>query len=272
MNALAFAAPASFEYSSPSRKIWIFAAIVALAFHVGIGGSLLLEVDQQIDDSELGAPALAIGIDLVSPRFEPSNLPPGPESEASAASQPAAKQQLLTEQPELPKETPIESENPDRVVTQNDVKVPAEETPEVVLKQVAPAEASVAQEAAAPPSVATPVEAPQSVTVDQGIGVSRQRARLTWQRELMAHLDRFKRYPGERLQRNTEIVVDLTMDRTGRVVSASVSKSSGHNAFDEAAVAMVRRASPLPAPPPLVADEGLTFMLPVIFRSGTSGG
>lgn len=271
MNALAFAAPASFEFPSPSRKIWVFAAVVALVFHAGIGGSILLELDQQIDDSELGAPALAIGIDLVSPRFEPSNLPPGPESEASAVSQPATEQRLPAEQPDLPKETPTESENPDRVVTQNDVKAPAEETPEVAVKQVSPAEESVAQEAAAPPSVAAPVEAAQSVTVDQGTGVSRQRARLTWQRELMAHLDRFKRYPGERLQRNAEIIVDLTMDRTGRVVSTSVSKSSGHAAFDEAAVAMVQRASPLPAPPPLVADEGLTFKLPVIFRSGAGG-
>ena len=37
-------------------------------------------------------------------------------------------------------------------------------------------------------------------------------------------------------------------------------------AFDEAALAMVRRSDPVPQPPPLVADEGLNFTLPVIFR------
>lgn len=271
MNTLAFSTPAPFEHAAPSRKLWVFAAAVAFAFHLGIGGFILLELDQEADDSNLGAPALAIGIDLASPRFEPSNLPPGPESEASAASQAAAEQRQATVQPELPKETPTESENADRLVTQNDVKAPTEETPEVAVKQVAPSEESAAQEATAPPSVETPVEAPQSVTVDQGIGVSRQRARLTWQRELMAHLDRFKRYPGERLQRNAEIIVNLVLDRTGRVVSASVAQSSGHAAFDEAAVAMVKRANPLPVPPPLVADEGLTFKLPVTFRSARAG-
>jgi hypothetical protein len=40
----------------------------------------------------------------------------------------------------------------------------------------------------------------------------------------------------------------------------------GDAASDQAALAMVRRSDPLPQPPPLVADEGLNFTLPVIFR------
>jgi periplasmic protein TonB len=31
-------------------------------------------------------------------------------------------------------------------------------------------------------------------------------------------------------------------------------------------VAMLQRSNPVPPPPPLVADEGLTFTLPVIFH------
>jgi protein TonB len=52
----------------------------------------------------------------------------------------------------------------------------------------------------------------------------------------------------------------------GHVLSASIQKGSGDAAFDEAALAMVRRSDPVPQPPPRVADEGLTFTLPVIFR------
>jgi hypothetical protein len=33
------------------------------------------------------------------------------------------------------------------------------------------------------------------------------------------------------------------------------------------ALAMVRRSDPVPQPPPQVADEGLNFTLPVIFRA-----
>jgi TonB family protein len=52
----------------------------------------------------------------------------------------------------------------------------------------------------------------------------------------------------------------------GHVLSASIVKGSGDTAFDEAALAMVRKSDPVPMPPPLIADEGLSFTLPVIFR------
>ncbi|MGB8616981.1 MAG: TonB family protein, partial [Pseudolabrys sp.] len=109
-------------------------------------------------------------------------------------------------------------------------------------------------------------EAAKSTTLDQGTGQSRQRARVAWQKELLAHLDKFKRYPADRSQRSAEILITMTLDRMGRVLSASVTKGSGDEAFDHAAVAMVERASPVPPPPPLIADEGLDFSLPVIFK------
>jgi TonB family protein len=90
--------------------------------------------------------------------------------------------------------------------------------------------------------------------------------RATWQKELIAHLDKHKRYPAERPQKSAEILVSFALDRMGHVLSTSIVKGSGDRAFDEAALAMVRRSDPVPPPPPLVADEGLSFTLPVIFR------
>ena len=100
----------------------------------------------------------------------------------------------------------------------------------------------------------------------QGTGASAQRLRATWQKELIAHLDRHKRYPAERSLKSAEILVSFVLDRLGHVLSASVVKGSGDAAFDEAALAMVRKSDPVPRPPPTVADEGLNFTLPVIFR------
>jgi len=57
------------------------------------------------------------------------------------------------------------------------------------------------------------------------------------------------------------------LDRTGRVLSTSIVKGSGDAALDEAALAMIRRSDPMPQPPPAVADEGLTFTLPLIFKN-----
>jgi len=125
---------------------------------------------------------------------------------------------------------------------------------------------SVAAEATAMPSTEAVQEGPRSVAPAQGTGESAQRMRATWQKELVAHLDKHKRYPADRSQKTAEILVSFTLDRMGHVLSASIVKGSGDSAFDEAALAMVRKSDPVPMPPPLVADEGLNFTLPVIFR------
>jgi len=103
------------------------------------------------------------------------------------------------------------------------------------------------------------------VVVLADTGESAQRVRATWQRELMAHLDKHKRYPANALK-GAEILVSFVLDRMGHVLSSSVVKGSGDPAFDAAALSMLKRSDPVPQPPPLVADEGLTFTLPVIFR------
>ena len=61
-------------------------------------------------------------------------------------------------------------------------------------------------------------------------------------------------------------MVTFELDRTGHVVSSSIVRGSGDAAFDAAALEMLKRSDPVPVPPPLVADEGLSFTLPVIFR------
>jgi TonB family protein len=83
----------------------------------------------------------------------------------------------------------------------------------------------------------------------------------------MAHLDRHKRYPAEPALKKIEILVGFALDRKGHVLSESIVKGSGDPAFDEAALAMIRRSDPVPQPPPLVADEGLNFNVPVIFKA-----
>jgi periplasmic protein TonB len=256
------------ELPAPSKGIWIAAGLLALSLHLGFAAVAVWRFRADAEDADMGAPAMAIAIDLASPRLTPSQLPPGPDSEASVASPAVPEQKMPVEVAELPRGTAVESERPDRLVTLNDSKPVTEEAREVTPQMVTPTEASVAQEETAMPSVETPVEAAQSVTVDQGTAQSRQRMRVTWQRELAAHLDKHKRYPADRAQQEMQVILAVALDRTGRVVSASVATSSGDTAFDQAAMSMLQRASPVPAPPPLVADEGLNFTLPVQFRRG----
>ncbi|MFK0686400.1 energy transducer TonB [Ochrobactrum sp. BD61] len=73
-----------------------------------------------------------------------------------------------------------------------------------------------------------------------------------WQSRLMAHLERRKRYPSGARSRREEgtAYVRFRIDDAGNVLSASLARSSGFPELDNAVVDLVRRASPVPAPPP----------------------
>jgi len=250
----------------PSRRLWILAAVGALALH--IGGVALAVAHLRDDDADdtLGAPAIEVGLEMESPHLEATDLPAGPDTDASIASPALSEQKAEVKETELPKEVPTETEDPDRVVTPNESKKPQEDDPKVAAVATSASTESVAAEATAMPSTEAVQEGPRSVAPAQGTGESAQRMRATWQKELVAHLDKHKRYPADRSQKTAEILVSFTLDRMGHVLSASIVKGSGDSAFDEAALAMVRKSDPVPMPPPLVADEGLNFTLPVIFR------
>jgi TonB family protein len=249
----------------PSRKLWVLAGLAALALHIGGAALAIAHLRTDDPDDDLGSPAIEIGLEMMAPRQEATDLPPGPDTDASVASPALAEQQAVVKDTELPKAVPTETEDPDRVVTANEPK-PEKEEQEIAAVQTSASTESVAAEATATPSSEAIPEGPRSVAPAAGTGESARRMRATWTRQLIAHLDKHKRYPAQRQQKTAEIVVSFVLDRTGHVLSTAVVKGSGDTAFDEAALAMIRRSDPVPQPPPLVADEGLNFTLPVIFR------
>ena len=103
----------------PSRRLWILAGLAALALHVGGAALAVAHLRADLPDDSLGAPAIEIGLELTSPHLQATDLPPGPEAEASVASPAIAEQKAELKQTELPKDTPTETEDPDRVVTPN---------------------------------------------------------------------------------------------------------------------------------------------------------
>jgi TonB family protein len=250
----------------PSRRLWILAAVGALALHIGGAALAIAHLRSDDVDDSLGAPAIEIGLEMMSPHLEPTDLPPGPDADASVASPALAEQKAEVKETELPKDVPTETEDPDRAVTPDDQKKPKEDDAKLAAVQTSASTESVAAEATATPSSEAIQQGPRSVAPAQGTGESAQRMRATWQKELIAHLDKHKRYPASRSQKSAEIVVSFALDRMGHVLSTSIVKGSGDPAFDEAALAMVRKSDPVPQPPPIVADEGLSFTLPVIFR------
>lgn len=255
-----------FQEQKPSRRLWILAAVGALALHLAGAALAIAQLQEAEADNSLGATAIEVGIELASLRRETTDLPPGPDTDASVASPALAEQKAEVKETELPKDVPTESDDPDRVVAPNKSQKPKEDDPKIAAVQTSASTESVAAEATATPSSDAIPEGPRSVAPAIGTGETARRIRATWQKELVAHLDKHKRYPAERSQKSAEILVNFALDRMGHVLSMSIVKGSGDAAFDEAALAMVRRSDPVPQPPPLVADEGLSFTLPVIFR------
>jgi periplasmic protein TonB len=255
----------------PSRRLWAFAALGALVLHAGGGALAVAHLRTVEPDDTFGTAAIEIGLEMTSPRLEATDLPPGPDAEASVASPALAEQKAEVKETELPKDVPTESNDADRVVTPNSPSKPKEEDAKIAEVETSASMESLAAEATATPSSEAIPEGARSVASVLGTGASALRLRATWQKELIAHLDRHKRYPADRSQKSAEIVVSFVLDRMGHVLSTSIVKGSGDAVFDAAALAMVRRSDPVPQPPPAVADEGLNFTLPVIFKVKARG-
>ncbi|WP_456636559.1 TonB family protein [Bradyrhizobium sp. USDA 10063] len=113
-------------------------------------------------------------------------------------------------------------------------------------KQQASAEAKAALQAQAQVRQSERTAAAQTAS-----GVS-SLSPANWQSRLMAHLERNKRYPSgarSRGERGT-VYVRFAIDDAGNVQSASLARSSGFSELDQEVLSLVRRASPVPAPPP----------------------
>lgn len=249
-----------------TRTVWVVSALGAVAIHAACA-ALALGSMQTDDDQDLGAPAIEIGVVLASPQLDPTDLPVGPDTDASTAAPEVIEQKTVVEKTDLPKATPTETDDPDRVVSPNDNEPIKDVEPTKASVQAQPSQASVATAATATPTVPNAQLSPRSVAPSQGVGESAVRERVTWEKELAAHFNKYKSYPDDRSARNAQVVVSFLLDRLGHVLSSRIVTGSGDSAFDSAALAMLQRANPVPPPPPLVADQGLSFTLPVIFSA-----
>ncbi|MCG8561465.1 MAG: energy transducer TonB [Hyphomicrobiales bacterium] len=80
---------------------------------------------------------------------------------------------------------------------------------------------------------------------------------------VLSHLRRFKRHPGGRARGTVRMV--FVLGSNGSVRSVRVAGRSGNATLDNAALAMVRRASPFPSFPSGMRKSTMTFTVPVRF-------
>ena len=250
----------------PSRRLWILAALAALALHVGGGALAVAHLRTNEPAESLGAPAIEIGLELISPHLEVTDLPPGQDTDASVASPALAEQKAEFKQTELPKDVPTEADDPDRVVARNVSNKPKENDPKIAAVQTSASTESAAQQATAKQSVNDVPEAETLTAPNIAIGKDRQKLAADWGRQISAYFEMHKRYPRVQRARSAKVRLNLEINRLGRVLSVGVAESSGDARFDEAAIAMIRRSDPVPRPPAKLTDDVFRYSLDVNFN------
>ncbi|MGO4667364.1 energy transducer TonB [Bosea sp. 2RAB26] len=278
----------------PALLRWSSAGLVVVAAH---GGIAWLALSWRPGEAAAGAPEPAVMIELaavsVAPEAPAADLPPAPQAteaepppptpepvpEPVKEPEPPPEPEVIPEPVHLPEpeiKLPELPQLPDAAAVLAPPPPPAPAKPKVVERKPTPPKPRVverrkpaerekprAKEAAAPPASAAPAAAPSSAPT--GSAASPSASTASWRGMLIAHLNRYKRFPGG--ARPGTVQIAFSIDRGGRVLSARLAGSSGDATLDEEAVSMIRRASPVPAPPAGVGGGGtISLAVPVRYN------
>lgn len=258
----------------PDYTRWGICFALALTFH---GGGAMALMARWHDDADLVANAPVVMIDLapapVAPSITPTEMPPDRvESKAQPEPQPEPVEEKPVEKTEVEPdpvvEKPVEKiEVPPEPVPQPELAVlppprPVEKPPEKK-KKVKSKQASLASA----PSTAEQ-RAERAAAPAPGAASRNPNAVPSWKSRLVAQLERNKRYPSEAQSRGDQGVVQLafSIDRSGGVHHARIVRSSGSNLLDQATLALIARAAPLPPPPPEVAGTQIAIVVPIRYN------
>lgn len=249
--------------SRPGRR-WGAALAAALAAHALVAAGLWPRGPHALDG---GAAPAAILIELQPPSAAAtaaaaeSTPQPAVEPARTASPTPAPTSQREATPPVRvpPQAAPLDA--PEPVASEPIASAPAAAAP------ASPPETSPAASAAAAPAMADP-SARVASAPRHGSTQARTSAELTWQSQLLGHLERFRRYPARALRQRHEGVTHLrfSVDRNGGVRAVRLERSSGSDLLDDEALDVVRRAQPLPPPPPEIEGEPVEVVVPVQFR------
>lgn len=271
---------------------WGAAALTVAAVH---GGAAWVGVNWRPTEAAAGAPEPAVMIELaalsVAPEAPPEDLPvaeqraepeppppepiketPPPEPEPEPVPEPTPIEQPEIKLPELPQVPKLDAVLLPPPPELKPVEKKPEPKPKIVEKKEKPKPKPKvverkpveqrAKEAVAPKPSEQRASAPSSAA--QGTASQPTVSTASWRGSLIAHLNRYKRFPGGASPGTVQVA--FAIDRSGNVLSSRVVGSSGDSALDAEAAAMIRRASPVPAPPPGVGGGGaISLSVPVRF-------
>jgi len=244
---------------------WLLSGIIVVMAHGSLAAAILHWNDSDEDD-----PASAMVMDLApflsAPATPPTELPPGPV-QFQAEATPEQKVEKVEERPEEKVEV-AETQEPEA-----EIPPTPDLEPEVVLAALPPKpepEPKPADDISSPETTApsTPPVTPGAVAAAPTQGqlvVTNSNARTTWSRQVVALIERNKRYPtGARGAVGTTQLA-FSLDRQGRVTESRIVKSSGNVVLDNEVLDLVKRAQPFPRAPAEMPGEKFPLNVPIVF-------
>jgi protein TonB len=237
----------------PDAVRWGGCFALALTFHAAGAAALLARWGE---DSDLVANAPVVMVELapvpVSPNITPNELPPGPQQSEAEPEPTPEKPVEKVELPPDPQAEPLAVTPPPKPIEK-----PKENKPKQKHASLASAPSTAEQKSS---RAAAPMPGASSRNSD---------AVPNWKSQLVARLERYKRYPAEAQSRGERGVAQLafSIDRSGGVHNARIVQSSGSSILDRETLSLVGRAQPLPPPPPEITGSQIPIVVPIRYNA-----
>lgn len=235
----------------PEAARWGTCFVFAVAFHAAGAAALF---GRWSEDSNLVAGTAIVMVDLAPVAVSPNittDVTPGPlQQEAQPEPEPEKPIEKI-ELPPDPQAEPIVAMPPPKPIE----TPPKEKKPKQKHASLASAPTRGDQQADRP---AAPLP---------GLSSRNSDALPNWKTQLVAKLERAKRYPSEARGDQGTAQLAFSVDRQGGVHNARITHSSGSSALDHETLALVQRAQPLPPPPPEVQGAQIPIVVPIRYNA-----
>ena len=241
----------TFSFSRwPEAARWGACFALAVAFHAAGAAALFA---RWTEDSNLVAGTAVVMVDLAPVAVSPNittDVAPGPLQQVAEPEPQPEKPIEKVELPPDPQAEPVVAVTPPPKL-----EPPKEKKPKQKHASLASAPTRADQQADRP---AAPMP---------GLSSRNSDALPNWKTQLVAKLERSKRYPSE--SRGDQGIAQLafSVDRQGGVHNARIVRSSGSSVLDHETLALVQRAQPLPPPPPEVQGAQIPISVPIRYNA-----
>ena len=241
----------TFSFSRwPEAARWGACFALAVAFHAAGAAALFARWSE---DSNLVAGTAVVMVDLAPVAVSPNittDVAPGPlQQEAEPEPQPEKPIEKV-ELPPDPQAEPVVAVTPPPKL-----EPPKEKKPKQKHASLASA-----------PTRADP-QADRPAAPMPGLSSRNSDALPNWKTQLVAKLERNKRYPSEARGDQGIAQLAFSVDRQGGVHNARIVRSSGSSVLDHETLALVQRAQPLPPPPPEVSGAQIPIVVPIRYNA-----